>query len=167
MHVFTISISCVLHSVGSKYMYTNTTCCSSQSLTYTARRKRLLWSFYMPQYVKYLPNLWVKVMHGKRPRRWMGPQEKASASGALRAPASAFSFVSPPSPRLLSITYTRKYVIYYFTGRANVISKIFMWITYFGYSFRISTEKGHAQLMQATEGSPDDTLSWEVPDAIW
>ena len=40
-----------------KYMYANTTCCSSRSLTSTARQKRLLWSFYMPQYVKYLPNL--------------------------------------------------------------------------------------------------------------
>ena len=45
-----------------KYIHTNTTCWSSRSLTYTTRQKRLLWSFYMPQYVKYLPNLWVKVM---------------------------------------------------------------------------------------------------------
>ena len=40
-----------------KYMYTNRTCCSSRSLTYTPRQNHLPWSFYMPQYVKYLPNL--------------------------------------------------------------------------------------------------------------
>ena len=77
-----------------KYMYTNTTCCSSRSLT--ARQKRLLWSFYMSQYIKYLPNFWVKVMENELCDEW-----------ALRLRAHS-------SPRSLSITYTRKYVIYYF-----------------------------------------------------
>ena len=49
VYIYYIYIVCFSfpRECNDKYMYTNTTSCSSRSLTYTARQKRLLWSFYI------------------------------------------------------------------------------------------------------------------------
>ena len=52
----------------------------------------------------------------------MGPQKKASAPYYASRPRCDLLLRAHSSPRSLSITYTRKYVIYYFASLIHVLS---------------------------------------------
>ena len=80
-YIYIVSLI-VPRECNDKYMYSNAKCCRSRNLTYTARQKRLLWCFYMPQCKKYLTNLWVKVadnnLDNERPRFGLVPRAHSS-----------------------------------------------------------------------------------------
>ena len=80
-------------------MYSKAKYCSFQSLTYTIRQKRLLWSFYMPEYKKYLTKLWFEVMENDFGDEW-----------ALKRWPSAPHYASRPRFGPLSITSIKSHI---------------------------------------------------------